>query len=378
MYVCAFLTCSIVLLCIHFHNVFGRLCLYFERHGIPYVKPLPLFGNALDWILMKKPLPMIHYDLYRQLEPHRFGGMFFGWKKQILIRDLDLIQNILVKDFCHFQNRNTRPTSPSNILDKQLFLLQDEEWKNLRSKLTNTFTSGKMKIMFPLVRDCGMKLHKVMENLTDEDIRIKEICARYGTDVIGSCAFGLEINSLENPDSIFRQMGKRALEVGFLDILRIVFPKLDFFTKLFRNKKYLQDFFFNLVKDTVRHREDHNIVRGDFLDLLIELKHNTHKDFEGNSKLHVEMTDELMTAQCFIFFIAGFETSSSTLNFMLMELAQNHHIQNKLRDEIITVLENNNNELTYEAMKQMKYMDMVIDGNYLRRPPLLPHLCSAF
>lgn len=76
------------------------------------------------------------------------------------------------------------------------------------------------------------------------------------------------------------------------------------------------------------------------------------------------MTVELMTAQSFLFFVAGFETSSSTLSFMLLELAQNQHVQDKLRDEIITVLENNDNELTYEAMKQMKYLEMVIEGNF--------------
>ena len=78
--------------------------------------------------------------------------------------------------------------------------------------------------------------------------------------------------------------------------------------------------------------------------------------------LQIEMTPELMTAQCFIFFIAGFETSSSTLSYMLLELAQNQHIQDKLRQEIINVLENNDNVLTYDALKEMKYLDMVIAG----------------
>lgn len=79
------------------------------------------------------------------------------------------------------------------------------------------------------------------------------------------------------------------------------------------------------------------------------------------------MTTDLMTAQCFIFFLAGFETSSSTLSFMLLELAQNQHVQDKLRQEIVTVLENNDDQLTYEVLKQMKYLDMVIAGlhNYM-------------
>lgn len=94
---------------------------------------------------------------------------------------------------------------------------QGQEWKNLRIKLTSTFTTGKMKMMFPLVKECGTKLNNIMENLSnDQDIEIKDICARYTTDVIGSCAFGLQISSLDNPDSEFRQMGKRMLDVKYV------------------------------------------------------------------------------------------------------------------------------------------------------------------
>lgn len=76
------------------------------------------------------------------------------------------------------------------------------------------------------------------------------------------------------------------------------------------------------------------------------------------------MTIQQMTAQSFLFFAAGFEPSSSTLSFLMFELAQNTDIQNKVREEINTVLENNNSQLTYETMKLMTYTDMVINGLY--------------
>lgn len=91
-------------------------------------------------------------------------------------------------------------------------LIIGEEWKNLRVKLTSTFTSGKMKLMFPLVKDCGDKLAQVLESMSSEPFDVKDLCARYTTDVIGTCAFGIEIHSLENPDSEFRTMGKQLFE----------------------------------------------------------------------------------------------------------------------------------------------------------------------
>ena len=50
------------------------------------------------------------------------------------------------------------------------------------------------------------------------------------------------------------------------------------------------------------------------------------------------------------------------MTFALYELALNQHVQDKLREEIKTILEKNNNELTYEGMLEMKYLHMVIDG----------------
>lgn len=73
-------------------------------------------------------------------------------------------------------------------------------------------------------------------------------------------------------------------------------------------------------------------------------------------------TDGLLAANVFIFFIAGFETTASTISYCLYELALNPHIQDKLRKQINETLDANDGHLSYDTLKDMKYMDMVIDG----------------
>lgn len=81
-------------------------------------------------------------------------------------------------------------------------------------KLTPTFTSGKMKMMFPIIVECGEILQTYLEQRKDveEPIEIKDLLARFTTDTISSCAFGIETNSINNPDSEFRKYGKKVFE----------------------------------------------------------------------------------------------------------------------------------------------------------------------
>lgn len=67
-----------------------------------------------------------------------------------------------------------------------------------------------------------------------------------------------------------------------------------------------------------------------------------------------------MIAQCFVFFVAGFETSSGTLTFALYEVAKNGKVQDKLFNEIDSVLQGN--ELNYERLQTMSYLDQVVSG----------------
>jgi len=65
-----------------------------------------------------------------------------------------------------------------------------------------------MKMMFSALIDVGRQLRDVLhKSSTEEEADIKDIMARFTTDVIASVAFGVESNSLKNPDVEFRKMG---------------------------------------------------------------------------------------------------------------------------------------------------------------------------
>lgn len=166
-------------------------------------------------------------------------------------------------------------------------------------KLTPTFTSGKMKSMFEIIDMMGDKLVKVVENATSTSskVEIHEHLARFTTDNISNVAFGLDSNSLEDPDSAFRKHGKEVLDLDALGFLKFFFtssfPELSRKMHLTCNKKSVINFFYNTFKENVEHRERNNIVRKDFLQILLELKKQAI------------LTVSEMAAESFIFFLGG-------------------------------------------------------------------------
>lgn len=94
-----------------------------------------------------------------------------------------------------------------------------------------------------------------------------------------------------------------------------------------------------------------------FMDILINLK------TQETSEKDKAITLNELAAQTFVFFFAGFETSSTTLTFCLYELAKNRDVQEKARKIIREAYEKNNGKFTYEMMIDMPYIDQVLEGN---------------
>jgi cytochrome P450 family 6 len=75
-----------------------------------------------------------------------------------------------------------------------------------------------------------------------------------------------------------------------------------------------------------------------------------------------EIDGDDFVAQAFTFLAAGFETSGTTLSFALYELAKHPEVQHRVRAEIARVKAKHQDELTYEGIQEMSYLDMVVSG----------------
>lgn len=77
-----------------------------------------------------------------------------------------------------------------------------------------------------------------------------------------------------------------------------------------------------------------------------------------------------LVAQALLFFLAGFETTSTTLSFLVHELALNPEVQERLVEEIRENEAKNGGKFDYNSIINMTYLDMVVSGKKRRRKAL--------
>ncbi|XP_037815493.1 uncharacterized protein LOC119606164 [Lucilia sericata] len=378
------LFCLINILIFYLFNRYS----YWKRRGVLYETPIPPFGNYLGVGTSKHVNDVIH-KLYRKFKGKAaFCGVYMYLTKAAIILDVDLVKNVLIKDFGNFQDHNGFHNVEEDPLTGNLANLDGEEWHAMRSKLSAVFTSAKMKYMLPTMVAVGRNFTETLKAelacTQDQVLEIKDLCNRFTIDVIGTCAFGIECNSLKDPNAEFSVKGRKIFTEARHNLLVQIFmvccPELarQLNMKLFTDD--ISNFFINIVKETVDYRLTNNIKRNDFMDLLIELKSKNDNDQMKKKAQRIDLsqglTIEQMAAQTFVFFLGGFETSSTTISFCLYELAQHGDIQEKLRQEICTTIKASNKELTYEGINSMVYLEQVI-AETLRLYPVQPNLVRS-
>jgi len=262
---------------------------YWKKRNVPYAKPTFPFGNLGDMIFLKKSIGQLFENIYKELDGEKYGGTYAGIKPGFIFRDPDIIKNVLVKDFSSFHDRGFYMDEELEPLSGHLFLLPGMRWRNLRVKLSPTFTSGKMKMMFQTLVDCGIELGSILEkSASDEEIiEIRDVLARYSTDVISSCAFGIQCNCLKNPDAEFREWGRKvfvpSVRNSVITFMGITVPRLLNVLKLSTFDPRISKYFRNMVEETVNYRERNNITRNDFMHLLIQIKNKVKLEEDNES-----------------------------------------------------------------------------------------------
>lgn len=292
-----------------------------SRRGFHQLNPNFLVGDIGRIFLLKLSIGEYFAELYEKNKKHRAVGIYFSYRPALLINDPMLIQDILVRDFTSFHDRPFHVDEKFDPLTGHLFSLSGQKWRDLRVKLSPTFTSGKLKGMFPIIKDCGQVLDDyLVKNVKagNVEIEFRDLLARYTTNIISSVAFGIDNDCINEPDHVFRKMGAKifnnSVKQGIIDAFAIFIPKVLSYLRIKSVEQDIEDFIFSVVNQTIDYREKNNFSRNDFMQLMLQLKNHGYitadKDAIEQGEIAQiadvkKLTVSEIAAQVFIFFVAG-------------------------------------------------------------------------
>ncbi|KAL4707493.1 hypothetical protein ACJJTC_000245 [Scirpophaga incertulas] len=382
-------------LALYLRRVYSR----FDGCGVKYLKPVPLLGNMTRVLFRTEHFADLLDRIYNEFPDEKFVGRFEFLNAMVMIKDVELIKKITIKDFEHFLDHRTMVDDKTDpLFGRNLFSLKGQEWKDMRSTLSPAFTSSKMKLMVPFMVEVGNQMIDTLKKKIEDsssnyiDIDSKDMTTRYANDVIATCAFGLKVDSMVEENNDFYVMGRTASTFNFRQILMFfAMTNIPSIMKLFNLTLFTETtkhFFKSLVMNTMSEREQNNIIRPDMIHLLMEAKKGKLKYEEkvsnsdagfatveesniGTKSIDRVWKDEDLIAQAILFFIAGFETVSAAMSFSLHELALNPEIQDKLIAEIKENELKNGGKFDYNSIQNLTYMDMVVSEVLRLWPPAI-------
>ncbi|CAG2102769.1 unnamed protein product [Medioppia subpectinata] len=356
---------------------------YWSSRGIDGPKPIVGFGTLYQ--IFFKPLTDVNTENFKKYG--KIYGTFLGTKPVLMIADPELTKEMNIKDFHLFVNRNDFVTGDS-LNDRSMFNLMDDEWKNMRSIISPTFSSGKMKAMHPIIVDCTQRLEEYLEKkaVTGEEVEMKKIMGNLTMDVIASCAFGTKIDThndekrsdfILNAQKVFR--GNWRVWAFFL--FMTTFPKLVRWTGFTFNDPTVVKFFRTAITSIIRRRKSESESGGkkrDYLQLMINAQNKSedkaadeqeiddlNEEIFGKTdptealkfnKMQTEISEDDILATSFIFFVAGYETTATLLSLLFYSLAVDPKCQQKLYEEVKRF----DGNFSYENISKMPYLEACV------------------
>ncbi|KRY28372.1 Cytochrome P450 3A12 [Trichinella spiralis] len=313
-------------------EMYSNLLIQMSKYCLMKIRLLYYVWEEDQSVLFKK-LKRQYGDVY---------GIYLGPQLNVVVTDLDVARDILIKNFSCFTDRSNIAILEKKPMSECLFNLRQQEWKDIRSTVVHTFSNRIMR-----------------EVLT--------------VDVIAQCAFALDLDLNESQNRQFLDNCRQLFDgYDFNESwLILIFPEMIWFLKPFVSFTKFSKAEQRIVNDLreVLLRKKHLKCKQsiDLLQLLI----NSNELMENNERKGTPLTDDAIVANAMVFLLAGYETSSTAMGFAAWLLAKHPEVQEKLRQEVNVKFNDIQIGQEYDVIHDMPYMNAVMQETLRLYPPLV-------
>ena len=349
---------ALILLIIYLRNKYT----YWKRHGIPSAEGvIPLFGHLLPLVTNRLHYTEFIKNIYETFKDSSMVGFYILTSPALLIRDPRLVKTILQTNFSSF-HRNAWEIVPSvdPLVAQNPFFSNGDDWALKRKRLTNAFSSLRLKTMFVPISGVCKKFHDFLDRRLKQsdkyEVELNDLFRKFTGEVVANAGFSIEGFCFEDEPHpmAFTEVGNDFFNPSIINgiLLSVAFflPKLNKILKVKVIPPGMDRKFRNMIAANLAARENDATPRNDFLQLMIDLE-----KAQGG-----KVDKEAIAGHALSFYFDTFETSSIAMSFVGYQLAVHTDVQERLRKEVQSTIAKHGGQLTFDGLKEMKYMDQVI------------------
>lgn len=343
---------------------------FWQKQGIPCARGIiPGLGNMTYVVLLRESFTKLCENYYKENEKHSMFGFYQFSTPTLLVRDPELVKSVLLTNFSSFHDNQMSISCPKDdaLFTLNPFFSKIDTWKENRAPLKNAFSSKKLKSMLPLIEGASSKMEDyIKQKMTHEkeklELNFKTFFNLY-TGEIAAAGIGIQGNNFdEDSKSVNSELTfKKTIETifaapfftgGFSQVILMFMPRLSKFLNMALIPKEVDLFYRQSVKHILANRNRDNRSISDFLQIIVDFQ------LANGSKINEETA---LASYMLSFSVEVYETSAITLSFLCFQLAAHPEIQERVREEIKSLLRKYNGKLDYEACKEMSYLDQVLN-----------------
>ncbi len=251
-----------------------------------------------------------------------------------------------------------------------VFNAEGDNWKKQRIPAAEALNVQRVKEYFPVIVDKTQKLLEKFDTYSEQNstVDVQKEFMRFTIDITTEIAFGYKMDTINQKDDEFQ----KHLEIIFPMInQRITAPIPTWrFIKNSDDKKLLIALkeiesiiyrFINEAKERIELNPKLKERPSNFLEALL---------VDNND---VQFNDEEIYGNVFTMLLAGEDTTSNSISWIIYYLAQNSEIVKKIRNEAIEVFDNSLTPNSPEDYARLKYTNAVVQ-EAIRLKPTTPQL----
>ncbi|KAL0483294.1 cytochrome P450 [Acrasis kona] len=353
-------------------NRFKKVSKIAKHDTMPSAGLLDMFYSFFinPFLKQKEHQSMLVFNRYNKIG--RDNGIyhsFFGTFDNINVVDPEAMKTVLL-------NPKTFPKFPlflasergliSRFLGRNLVFTEGEEWRTQRHIINPAFYD-----MSKFYKAFDSHIDKCLDNLEKDaetgPVNIPTHMTNMTIDILGMTVLGQDFGAQDGRLDAVIDSYLFLMKTSFQP-LKILFSFLatlptksnrDFNQHLDRFDKFV----FDIIEKTQNKHKNGEVKEDDpqtLLDLML-----LSQDDESGAKLSMKsLRDNIV-----VFFVAGHETTASSLGFEFYRLGEKPQIQQKLYQEIKDTLNGDINNLTMELLLNMEYLDAFVKETMRFHPP---------